>query len=128
MDGAYATDDAIKIAGWENLADKPYRVGLLKGVKSVEQKLPLYVDKKQIFILNGVEQGIKMVKAGRIDVFIIPTQVEESEFMKSDAYKEVKRVGIVETKVLYPWLHKRHKHLVQALADILQTIRSEGRF
>jgi len=128
QDGAYAIDGSIKIEGWESLMGKPYRVGLLKGIKSIEQKLPLYVDKKHIVTLSGVEQGIKMLKAKRIDVFIISTQVEDSAFMKSGVYKEVKCGGIVETKVLYPWLHKRHKQLLQPLADILSTMESEGRF
>jgi hypothetical protein len=108
-DGAYATDHSIKINGWESLAGKPYKVGLLKGIKSVEQKLPLYVDKKNIVTLSDVEQGIKMLQAKRIDLFIVGTQVEDSAYMQSGAYKEVKRVGILETKVLYPWLHKRHR-------------------
>jgi polar amino acid transport system substrate-binding protein len=128
QDGAYAIDDSIKIEGWESLVGKPYKVGLLKGIKSVEQKLPLYVDQKNIVTLSGVEQCIKMLKARRIDVFIVGTQIEDTAYMKDGAYKEVKRVGIVETKVLYPWLHKRHKSLAQPLADTLNAMKSEGRF
>lgn len=128
QDGAYAIDPSIKIEGWESLVGKPYKVGLLKGIKSVEQKLPLYVDPKQILTLSSVEQCMKMLKAKRIDLFIVGTQVEEMASMINGAYKEVKCVGIVETKVLYPWLHKRHRHLVQPLAEMLKTLRSEGRF
>jgi ABC-type amino acid transport substrate-binding protein len=128
QDGAYVIDDTIKIEGWESLADKPYRVGLLKGIKSVEQKLPLYVDKRHIVMLNRVPQGIEMLKAKRIDVFIVSTQIENLAFMKTSAYNDVKCVGILETKVLYPWLHKRHRHLAQPLADTLKTMKSEGRF
>ena len=128
QDGAYAIDDSIKIEGWESLTGKPYRVGLLKGIKSIEQKLPLYVDKEHIVNLSGVEQSIEMLKARRIDVFIVGTQVEDTAFMKSAANKEVHCVGIVETKVLYPWLHKRHQDLVQPLADVLKTMKAEGRF
>jgi len=127
-DGAYSTDSSIKINGWESLAGKPYRVGLLKGIKSVEQKLALYVDKKNIVTLSDVEQCIKMLQTKRIDLFIVGTQLEDSAYMQSGAYTEIKRVGIVETKVLYPWLHKRHKSLVGRLAETLETMKSEGRF
>jgi polar amino acid transport system substrate-binding protein len=127
-DGAYSTDHSIIVNGWESLAGKPYRVGLLKGIKSVEQKLPLYVDKKNIVTLSDVEQGVKMLQAKRIDLFIVGTQLEDSAFMQSGAYKAVKRVGIVETKVLYPWLHKRHKNLVNRLVDTLKKMKSEGWF
>jgi len=128
QDGAYSTDHSIKINGWESLAGKPYKVGLLKGIKSVEQKLSLYVDKSNIITLSDTEQCVKMLQAGRIDLFIVGTQIEDSTFMHNDAYKEVKRVGIVETKVLYPWFHKRHKNLIRPLADTLKTMKSEGRY
>jgi ABC-type amino acid transport substrate-binding protein len=127
-DGAYATDHSIKINGWESLAGKPYKVGLIKGIKSVEQKLPLYVDKADIVSLSDGEQCMKMLQAKRIDLFIVSTQIEESTFMQSGAYDDVKLVGIVETKVLYPWLHKRHENLVRKLADTLKTMKSEGQF
>jgi polar amino acid transport system substrate-binding protein len=128
QDGAYSTDISIRINGWESLRGKPYKVGLLKGIKSVEQKLPLYVDKTNILTLSDPEQCLKMLQAKRIDLFIVDTQIEDSSFMQSGAYKDVKRVGIVEAKVLYPWLHRRHKNLVGRLAEMLKTLRSEGRY
>ena len=79
-------------------------------------------------MLSKVPQGIEMLKARRIDVLIVSTQIEDLAFMKTSAYNDVKCAGIVETKVLYPWLHKRHRHLVQPLADTLKTMKSEGRF
>ena len=128
QDGAYAIDASIQIEGWESLVGKPYRVGLLKGLKSVEQKLSHYVEKKHILTLSDVEQCLQMLMAKRIDVFIAGTLIQDSAYMKSGAYKEVKCVGIVETKVLYPWLNKRHRDLVQPLADTLEAMKSEGRF
>ena len=127
-DGAYSTDHSIKIDGWESLAGKPYKVGLIKGIKSVEEKLPIYVDQANIVSLSDGEQCMKMLQAKRIDVFIVSTQIEDSAFMKSGAYDDVKLVGIVETKVLYPWLHKQHENLVRRLADTLKTMKSEGQF
>ena len=127
-DGAYAIDESIKIEGWESLVGKPYKVGLLKGIKSVEQKLPLYVDEAHIVTLSSVVQCLKMLQARRIDVFIVGTQVEDTAYMKSGDYKEVKRVGIVESKELYPWLNQRHKNLIQPLAETLKSMKSEGRF
>ena len=128
QDGAYAIDDSIIINGWESLDGKPYRVGLYRGIKSIEQQLQGHVDPKQIVTLGDVEQGLKMLLAKRIDMVIVGTQIEDSVFMKSGAYNEVKCVGIVETKVLYPWLYKRHQRLVQPLADTLRSMKSEGRF
>jgi len=127
-DGAYSADASIKINGWESLKGKGFKVGLLKGVKSVEQKLPKYVEKENIVTLTDFEQCLKMLQARRIDVFIGATLIEESALMKSDKYNDIKRVGIIEEKALYPWFHKRHKDLVPKLADTLKTMKNDGTF
>ena len=38
-EGAYSTDTSIRINGWESLGGKGFKVGLLKGLKSVEKKI-----------------------------------------------------------------------------------------
>jgi hypothetical protein len=90
--------------------------------------LPFYVNETQIVRLSDPEQCIKMLAAKRLDLFVFRNEIEESTFWQSGAYKEVKCVGIVETKLCYPWLHERHKNLVRPLADMLKTMKSEGRF
>ena len=125
-EGVYSTDTSIRINGWESLRGKGFKVGLFKGTKSVEKKLPLYVEKENIVTLTGFEQCLKMLQARRIDLFILTTLMEESAPMKSDAYKDVKRVGVVEEKTVYPWFHKRHKELVSPLAYTLKAMKAEG--
>ncbi len=128
QEGAYAVDDSITVDGWKSLTNTAYRVGSLKGIKATEQKLPLYFDNEHIVSFTTPKQGFAMLKAGRIDLFFVGAQVEGSPLMQSGEYDGVKRVGVVETKILYPWLHKRHRELVQPLADVLQTMKSEGIF
>ena len=105
-----------------------YKVGFYKGIKSIEQKLPLYVEKENIVTLTDFEQCLKMLQARRIDIFIVTTLIEESVPMKSPAYSDIKRVGIVEEKILYPWFNKRHKELVSRLADTLKAMKVDGTF
>jgi ABC-type amino acid transport substrate-binding protein len=127
-EGAYSVDTSIKIDGWESLRGTGYNVGFLRGIKSVEQKLPQYVEEKNIVILTDFEQSLKMLQARRIDVFIVSTQMEESTLMKSGEYSDIKRVGIIEEKSLYPYFHKRHKDLVPRLAETLKAMKNEGTF
>ena len=127
-DGAYSVDTSIRINGWESLRGKGYMVGLIKGIKSVEQKLPLYVEKENIVTLTGFEQSLKMLQARRINILIVSTLVEEFGPMKSDVYKDIKRVGIVEEKVLYPWLNKKHQKLAPRLANALKAMKADGTF
>ena len=127
-DGAYSVDKSIKINGWDSLKGKGYKVGFDRSVKSVEIKLPLYVKKENIIPLNGFEQCLKMLQARRIDIYIAATLIEESAPMKSAKYSDIVRVGIVEEKAGYPWLHKRHKKLVSPLADTLKAMKADGTF
>ena len=88
--------------------------------------LPLYVDSSHIVTLDMIEQALEMLKAGRIDLFVVGTQIENLEVMKRNDHSTIKRVGIVETKTLYPWLHTRHKDLVKPLAETLKALKAEG--
>jgi ABC-type amino acid transport substrate-binding protein len=54
--------------------------------------------------------------------------MEESAPLKSDKYKDIVRVGIVEEIVLYPWLNKKHKALVPRLANALEAMKADGTF
>jgi ABC-type amino acid transport substrate-binding protein len=127
-DGAYSADPSIEVDGFESLKGKGYTVGLLKGIKSLEQKLPQYVEKERIIVLTDFEQCLKMVQARRIGVFIGSTLLESSPLMRSGKYDDVKRVGTVEEKTLYPYLHDKHKDLVFPLRDALIMLKKEGVF
>jgi len=127
-EAAYSVDTSIKVNGWESLRGKGYKVGHLKGLKLVEEKLPQYVEKENIIRVTGFEQSLKMLQARRIDLLIIGTGVEEHKLMKSDAYNDIKRFGILQEKPIYPWFHKRHKSLVSPLADTLRAMKAEGTY
>ena len=127
-DGAYSVDTSIKINGEESLRGKDYKVGIFKSIKSFEKKLPLYVKKENIIVLDGFEQCLKMLRARRIDIYIAATLMEESAPMKSGNYKDIVRVGIVDEKVCYPWLHKRHQKLAARLAAALKEMKADGTF
>ena len=128
QDGAYSIDTSIRINGYESLKGKGFKVGLYKGIKSIEEKLPRYVEKENFITLTGFEQILKMLLSRRIDLLIGPTFIEESDLMKSDAYQDIKRVGIVEEKIGYPWFNKRHKELVSRLANTLKAMKADGTF
>jgi polar amino acid transport system substrate-binding protein len=112
----------------ESLEGKGYRVGIFKGIKFLKRKLPLYVKKENIIELSGFEQILKMLQARRIDIYLAATIMEESAPLKSDKYKDIVRVGIVEEIVLYPWLNKKHKALVPRLANALEAMKADGTF
>jgi hypothetical protein len=54
--------------------------------------------------------------------------MEESAPMKSDKYKDIVRVGIVDEIVIFPWLNKKHKALVPRLANALKAMKTDGTF
>ena len=90
--------------------------------------MPLYVKKENIIALSGFEQILKMLQARRIDIYIAAAIMEESAQMKSDKYKDIVSVGIVDEIVIFPWLNKKHKALVPRLANALKAMKADGMF
>jgi hypothetical protein len=128
LDTAYSTDATIRVQGYDSLKGKGYVIGLFRGIKSVEQKLPRYVRREDIVVLGNLEQSLAMLADRRIDLFISADWIERSEILTQDRFKQIKRVGILETKTLYPWLLRRHADLAPKLAETLKQLKREGFF
>ena len=127
-DAAYATDNTIQVNGWQSLNGKNYVVGALKGLKSVEKWAPRYIKKENIIYFTDIQQGLDMLLAGRIELCIIGTLIENTHLMKQPKYKDIKRVGIVEEKYIHAFMHKKHKDLAYELAATLKAMKKEGAF
>lgn len=125
---AFTTKSTIKINGWQSLKSKSYITGHSRGYKIIESNLPKYIDKKQIVIVTDIEQGLKMLKAGRLDIFIDILGFEETIFQKTDEFKNsgIKSAGVLEVLVLYPYINKKHQALIPQIIKALQAMKNDG--
>lgn len=127
-DGAFATNFSIEINGWSSLQGKQYTIGYLKGYKSVEYNLVKFKLRKNAISFSSLKQMIEMQKAGRIDFFVYSGSLIAMERLSTDGKSIIKKIGILEEKLLYPYLNRKHKKLTEDLAVILRIIKTDGSY
>ena len=67
---AYAKNPTIRLDGWESLKGAEYRVAYVRGAHICEAHLPEVVNPENLYTVTRWFQGLKMLQAGRIDIFI----------------------------------------------------------
>jgi polar amino acid transport system substrate-binding protein len=127
---AFSLDPSYVINGWESLNKNDYMVGYSHGYKIVESSLPKYLPKDRILIATNLEQGLKMLLAGRIDLFIDILGFEESIFLRSKEFsaRNIHNAGTLESIITYPYLNKKHQDMVQNVKTTLQTMKRGGTY
>jgi len=126
---AYAMDPNITLDGWESLRGTDYRVEYYRGVAIAERHLPEVVKAENLSTISSPEQALNKLIAGRIDVYI-DTEDRVALLLKSPAFKDsgIRRAGVMEEILSYPYLHKRHAALAPKLAEALKQMKAEGLF
>jgi len=120
---AYVTDPDIQLEGWESLKGTNYKVEHLRGAALSTQKLPEVVKPDNLSEINEVTQGLKKLRAGRTDVFVIAANMVDPLLATDTSYSTIRKAGIMAEVHMYPYLHKKHKDLAPKLAAALKEIK-----
>jgi len=125
---AYAIDPSIHLNSWEDLVEKNYKIGYRSGVKKTESKLPAILSENKILSAHSTRQGLRQVMKGRSNAFIDVESVIEDVLKNDTEFKNSKlhKVGVLEEITVHAYLHKKHKHLVTKVAEILKEMKQEG--
>ncbi len=116
---AFIKNTAIAIDGWKSL--KPYRIGIPRGIKYLENNT---VGMNRL-IVSSIDQLFYLLDEGRIDIVIISTNYGQA-FLKAHADMRIKMVTPPIIKVpLYHYLHTKHKALVPIVAAGIKKIKEE---
>ncbi len=113
--------------GWNSLKGTEYRVEYQRGTVTCEDNLPKVIRKENLSIITEQIQSLKKLISGRIDLFVdeesgVLTLLQSPEFKGS----KIRSVGIMESIVIYPYLHKKHASLAPKMAEIIKTMKTEG--
>ena len=121
---AYATDKTINVdQGWESLADQ--KVAHIKGLKQIEIKLG---DHGNRIPVKSARQGLRMVAAGRADVFAL-TNTVVGPLLNTDEFKGKGIVALqppLERIAIYIYVQPRHAELAKQLNEKIQASRADG--
>lgn len=128
---AYAVRPGLKFAGWEGLRQQPgLKVGILAGTRRLEDKLPPLVGAANISTPVGIDQGMRMLYAGRFDLLIndealILEWLRHTHDTKIDKARFY-RAGLVEPIDFHVFLTPKHAALATRLAEVLRQMKREG--
>lgn len=124
---AFSTDSTVKVSDWNDLIAGGFRVGYARGVKVVERKVKIYIKQELQFGFRDLNQGFELLRRKRIDILLgLASSVDE--LLLEPIYRETKvfNVGTLIKMDVYPYLHKKHRLLVPALTDAIQSIKKDG--
>ncbi|MEH6631492.1 MAG: transporter substrate-binding domain-containing protein [Halopseudomonas aestusnigri] len=122
MEGvAITTNPKISLKGWQSL--EPYHVCIRNGVKFAEAG----TKELEVDVSNSNDQLFNKLGKNRCDVIILARLT--SIALAQDFEKKMKmpvQFNVVQTYPLFHYLHKKNKHLVPKLTEVLQTMETDG--
>lgn len=127
---AFSVDPRMTISGWKGLENTNYLVGYSHGYKIVESNLSKYVSPNRIFAATDLQQGLRMLQAGRIDLFIDILGFEKPLLQTHANLKDahIRNAGVIETITTYPYLNRKHQDLVPSIESTFRTMKQDGTY
>ncbi len=122
-------DRTLRFEGLESLKDSGYRVDYLRGSVWSQEHLSSVVAPERLFAVANAEQGLKRLRLNRTDLFIdleahLMKVLQTPEFIREREYPRV-LVGANES---FPFLHVSRSSLAPQLAEVLRTMKADGRY
>ncbi|WP_319760562.1 transporter substrate-binding domain-containing protein [Maridesulfovibrio sp.] len=119
---AFATKD-IPISDWESL--RPYKIGLEKGWKILEQNTHNFPHVKRLMSAN---QLFLMLDKERLDVALFSKMLGYEWIKKLDCNRIKHLEPPLASKDMFLYLHKDNKELAKPLAKALREMKRDGTY
>lgn len=124
---AYAVDPSVRLETWDDFRGDKYRVLYVSGVVFIASNLTSRVSHDHLSDVTTIEQGLRMLAAGRADVFVAPKQTASLLIKAGGAdFANIREVKILDERPVYAYLHTKNADLVQPLEEVLRQINAEG--
>lgn len=125
---AFSLNPDLKLSGWGSLKNKDYSVIYRRGVKICETKIPEIIHADNIYVSSKIYTGLRMLLAGRADLFIDSENVIESIIMDNKETFSIKifNSGIMEEITTHVFLNIKHKSLAPEISTTLKKMKEEG--
>jgi polar amino acid transport system substrate-binding protein len=121
---AFSKNNAIVIQGWESI--KPYKVGIVRGVKFAENGT--FDAGIKPIVANDFVAMMNMLDKRRVEVAIFPL-INGLAVLKKENIQGIKALSPPIASIpLYHYLHKKNENLIPRLQAVLQAMQKAGRF
>lgn len=122
LEGSVLTKNKkFDVKGWDSL--KPYKVGIVRGVKFVEKG----TKGMNVQVVGSFKQAFQLLDKGRIDVIVAPKLALIGNMKKFGTEGMTVLEPAIVKLDLYHHLHKKNVNLVDKLKAELQKMKDSGR-
>ena len=121
---AFSKNNQIPIDGWDSL--KPYNVAIVKGYRILEDNI---VGTKSMVKVQDISDLFTLLQKDRTDIAVINLVEGVTELKKQNLGKSISALQPpLDSRPLYPHLHKKHSALVPKLARVLKEMKEDGTY
>lgn len=109
--------------GWDSL--KPYVVSIVNGWKILEKNIP---KESGLTTVKSVSQLFTLLEKDRTDL-IIYERLGGLAIILEKQYSTIHAIDPpLETRAMYMYLHKKHKHMIPELVRVLKKMKRDGTY
>ena len=116
----FSKNSALKLKGWHSL--RTFKIGLVKGIIFAQKG----TSGMQVQMADGYAQLIEWLLNDQVDLIVVPYINGAVSIRHHPHGNKLHLNGILETYLLYHYLHKRHEKLVPAITSTLKTMLLDG--
>lgn len=116
----FSKDPDLKLVGWHSL--RPYRIGRVKGILFAEKGTR---GMETVEVENYAEL-IDLLERDQVDVVVAPYLNGRVAILEHPGGEEFELNGVLESYLLYHYLHEKHRDLVPAIGKVLKTLVKDG--
>lgn len=109
-----------KLRGWHSL--RTFRIGLVKGVIFAEKG----TRGMQVQVAGSYDQLIDLLLNDQVDLIVLPYINGAAAIRQHPRGEQLHLNGIIETYLLYHYLHKKHEKLLPAITARLKKMLLNG--
>ena len=116
----FSKNSALKLRGWYSL--RTFKIGLVKGIIFAEKG----TSGMQVQMTETYDQLIELLLNDQVDLIVVPYINGAVAIRQHPQGGQLHLNGILETYLLYHYLHKTHEKLVPAITSTLKSMLLDG--
>jgi len=111
---------------WDDL--KEHKVSYSRGKKILNKILPQHIPKEQILVADDDAHAFKMLSDGLVDLVISGSRLGDHLLEIHPQFSSIKKVKKVIPVRMYSYIHNKHKHLANKIADTIEQMKKDGSY
>lgn len=116
----FSKNPDLDLVGWHSL--RPYRIGRVKGILFAERG----TRGMTTVVAEDYAALVDLLSKDEVDVVVAPYLNGQVAIREHSAGEDLKVNGILESYLLYHYLHEKHRKLVPAVERVLKAMVKDG--